>query len=416
MTEPAEREPPAQDETSPAPSAGGEPPSSGLFAFVAGLCLLGGAAVLAATMLGGAEDDGLGGGGRGGHGGWGGGGGGSDGPAAVRVHDVEVGSLTRERRVPGEVFVRRRATLRARSTGEVTRVGVKLGQEVKPGELIAQLDPGTLPAEIARAQALVAAAKARTGRALAVLAQAKRDQKRTDNLAKQKAASTAEVETAAAAVALAEADVAIGRAEEDRAAADLAVLQVTQRQTRVTAPFSGRVATLHVEQGSMMSPGESVAVLIANEAPRVRFSVGESEASVLRIGAPVQVRVGDVIVEGEIDALGAEIESESRTLTVEASMKARPEGAQLLPGTFVEVEVALGATESATVVPLEALLGNGPVRQVIVVEQGKARIVETRVLLEDGERAAVSGVREGQRVVVGGLEGLKDGAQVEVVQ
>jgi RND family efflux transporter MFP subunit len=404
MTEPAQSPP---DATTPT-----EPPSSGLFAFVAGVVLLGGAGLLAATMLGGAEDDGLGSKG----GGWGGPGGGApSGPAAVRVHDVEVGSLTQQRRVPGEIFVRRRATLRARSTGEVTRVGVKLGQEVKAGDLVASLDPGTLPAEVARAEALLAAAKARTGRALAVLAQAQRDQKRTQNLATQKAASTAELETAASAVALAQADVAIGRAEEDRAAADLAVLQVRQRQTWMTAPFSGRVATLHVEQGTMMSAGEPVAVLVANEAPRVRFAVGESEATALRLGAPVQIRVGGVRVPGEIDALGAEVEPESRTLAVEATLNV-PEEGQLLPGTFVEVEVALGATESATVVPLEALLGNGPVRKVIVVEQGKARVVETRVLLEDGEKAAVSGVHEGQRVVVGGLDGLKDGADVEVVQ
>jgi membrane fusion protein (multidrug efflux system) len=414
MTEPGEAQP-TPVAPHPSEAAPSEPPSSGIFAFVAGLVLLGGAGLLAATMLGGAEDDGLG--TKGGGGGWGGrGGGASTGPAAVRVHDVEVGSLTQQRRVPGEVFVRRRATLRARSTGEVTRLAVQLGGEVKAGELIAALDPGTLPAEVARAQALVAAAKARTARARAVLAQAIREQKRTEDLATQKAASTSELEAAAAAVALAEADVAIGLAEEDRAAADLAVLQVRQRQTRVTAPFSGRVALLNVEQGTMMSAGEPVAVVIANEAPRVRFAVGESEATVLRLGAPVQVRIGDVRVAGEIDALGAEVEPESRTLAVEAALKEVPEGAQILPGTFVEVEVALGATESATVVPLEALLGSGPMRKLIVVEQGKARVVETRVLLEDGQRAAVSGVTQGQRVVVGGLEGLEDGADVEVVQ
>jgi hypothetical protein len=101
-------------------------------------------------------------------------------------------------------------------------------------------------------------------------------------------------------------------------------------------------------------------------------------------------------------------------LQVEAKLLVDADTPSLLPGTFVDVVLALGATEAGLVVPREALIGRGPVRTLYVVENGAVRAVDVTVLVEDGKRAAVSGTTAGTEFVVQGRDLVTDGAKVDV--
>jgi RND family efflux transporter MFP subunit len=340
-------------------------------------------------------------------------------PVAVTVAVVEEDALTEEQRIPAEILPSRRAMLKAKSGGTLLRLRKRLGDVVAAGELIGTIEAGTLPAEVKRAEALTLVATARKARQAVVVEQLERDLARKVKLEGEGATSRTERERTENDLALARADLSIAAAEEARAQADVDILRMKLDDTRVVSPFSGRVARVHVDEGSDVTPGAALLDIVADTTPHVAFSVRESERARLRVGAPVDMRVpnaaGDFdIVRGEVERIGAELDPASRTLQVEAKLLVDENTPPLMPGTFVDVALALGATEAGLVVPREALIGRGPVRTLYLVEDGKVRAVDVNVLVEDARRAAVSGTTAGAEIVVQGRDLVSDGAKVEV--
>jgi RND family efflux transporter MFP subunit len=396
----------------PPPAAVAEEPPSTVLPVIAGLVLMVGAALLAWSQLGG------------------GGGGQTPGPAstgpkadkkpvAVTVAVVEEDALTDEQRIPAEILPSRRAALKAKSAGTLLRLKKRLGDVVAAGELIGNIDAGTLPAEVKRAEALALIATARKDRQAVVVEQLKRDLARKVKLESEGATSRTERERVENDIALAEADLSIAAAEETRAKADVDILRMKLEDTRVVSPFSGRVARIHVDEGSDVTPGTALLDVVADTTPHVAFSVRESERARLRVGAPVDMRVpnasgGFDIVRGEVERIGAELDPSTRTLQVEAKLLVDANTPMLMPGTFVDVVLALGASEAGLVVPREALIGRGPMRTLYVVESGQVRAVDVTVLIEDGQRAAVSGTTAGAEFVLQGRDLVKDGVRVDV--
>lgn len=417
-------------EPTPSPPRTPDAPRSATAPLIAGAVLLVGAGVMSVGMLsgGGAKAPG----GPGGHGGRGGPG---MGPVPVRVAEVQGGELLKERRVPGELAAEDRAALRSRVSGQVVRIHRELGDTVEAGELLVTLDASTLPAELRRAEAQARAAAARAERAKLVEAQARRDLERRQALRKEGAVSAAELEQVKTSADAAEADARLAEAEMQRAAAEEEALRVRLAETRVRAPFAGRVAAVHVDAGTTVSPGELLVELVSTGPLLVRFSVPEGDAGAMRVGQRVKLRTAGLEHDAEVLRVGAALDPVSRALPVEgrlivaeraaAAVTTAKEGApeerpaeerRLLPGMFVEVVVATEAPPEAAVIPLEALIGQGARRTAFVVGEGKARAVEVHVLLDDGERAAVAGLDRGVRVVVAGADLLKDGQAVEAVQ
>jgi RND family efflux transporter MFP subunit len=388
------------------------PAKGALAPVIAGVALLIGAGVLAFGVLGG------GGGGAPApkKGGWGhGGGGGRGGPVPVSVVTVEQGELSTERLVPGELVAKKRASLRAEVGGQVKLVPHRLGAVVKAGALLVSLDPGSIPAELKRAEAQAEVAKARANKARIVVDKEKRDLARFEALQKDGAVSAGELDGARTAVMTAEADGSLAVAESRRADADVEALSVRLKQTRVVAPFTGRVAAVHVDPGTVVSPGANLVEVVDNAPPIVRFSIAEGEAGALLPGASVVVSTPTGDVDAKIARVGAAVDVSSRTLPVEATLEGDSAGA--LPGMFVEVALSAASPAQALLVPLDALVGKGAQRKVFVVgDDNKAHARDVVLLLHDGKRAAVRGVEAGVRVITAGAEKVREGADVEVIE
>lgn len=392
---------------------GAPKPTGTLAPVIAGVAILIGAGVLAFGVLGG------GGAAAPKKGGWGGhGGGGGQKPAAavpVRVGPVAIGELSTERRVPGELVAERRAALNAEVGGAVARLPHRLGAEVKKGALLVAIDPGSLPAELKRAEAAAEVAVARAEKGKIVTAKLQRDLERRERLAKEGAVSAGELDQARTDLKTAEVDEALAAAEARRADADTEALRVRLTKTRVRAPFAGRVAQVHVDAGTVVAPGTLLVEVVDDSAPIVRFSVAEGEVGVLTPGTPVQVFTAKGKVPATVQRVGAAVDASSRTLPIEASLDERAEHA--LPGMFVEVGLSAEAPSDAPVVPLAALVGQGARRRAFIVDgEGVARATDVVVLLHDGKSAAVRGLQPGQTIVLEGAHNARDGEKVEVVQ
>jgi RND family efflux transporter MFP subunit len=338
---------------------------------------------------------------------------GPGGPALVRAVTVGSGELLRERRLPGELVAERRAALNAEVGGQLTRVERRLGEAVKKGELLVVIAAGVLPAELRRAEAQADAQQARADRARIVSEQQARNLQRREALHKEGAVSLGELDVARTDVRTAEVDLALADAEARQIQAEVAALRVRLAQTRVDAPFDGRVAALHVDPGSVVAPGAPLLELVADALPLVRFAVAEGDSGAIQIGQRLRLKTATSERQAEVVRIGAAVDATSRTLAVEAVLF---EGAgPALPGMFVEVVLAASAPAGAAVVPLAVLKGRGAQRTAFVIAEGEVKARQVRVLLDDGERAAVEGLTPGEVVAGGAVDELSDGRKVQVM-
>ncbi len=171
--------------------------------------------------------------------------------------------------------------------------------------------------------------------------------------------------------------------------------------SRLSAPFAGRVRERHATPGQYLAAGAPVGTIVKVHPLRLRLSIPEREAAAVRVGQTVRVRLeGDpTAYEGRVARVGPAIEETSRTLSIEAEV-ANPTGV-LRPGAFANAEVVTEARETAILVPATTLVSFAGVERVFVVKDGQA-----------AERRVTTGRRDGGRVEV--IKGLAAGEPVVV--
>lgn len=305
--------------------------------------------------------------------------------ASVRVltvHDMPQ-PLTEE--VMGTVRAKHHATLAANLSGRIARLPVVLGQRVKAGDLIAQLDAAEM--------------KARLDQANASLEQAERDWKRVSALFEQQAATRSEYDSAQSRQRL-----AIGIAAEAKA---------MMGYVEILAPFDSVVTRKWVENGDLATPGKP---LVSVEDPallQLEADVPQAMASRIRSGARLVARVDGVSGEltGTVCEIAPSADPISRTYRVKLDLSPSP---GLRSGQFARLEVPVGEASSLRV-PVLAVVQRGQLEIVFVVTNQHARLhlVKTGKRLGD-EISVLSGLHAGDAVVIEGADQLADGQPVEV--
>jgi len=177
-----------------------------------------------------------------------------------------------------------------------------------------------------------------------------------------------------------------------------------QRVWTVTSPIAGVLRSLEVREGMTLAAGAPLARINGLDKVWLEVAVPEAQIAGLAAGQPVEARLpafaGETL-EGRIAALLPEANLDSRTVRVRVELP-NPDG-RLRPGMTAETTLRR-ATETALVVPTEALLRSG--RRTLVMlagEGGRYRPVEVRTGRENGDRTEVlAGLEEGQRVVASG--------------
>lgn len=402
--------PPAPVDVGTEPTVDGAataPPKTRVFPVVAGIILLGGAAVLSYSLLGaggtsvtgarppGSADDGL---------------------PIVSSDTVKSASFSVAQRVAGVVMAAQQATLRARVNGQVAAVPADLGANVQKGALLVALDSGTLGPELERAKAAAQVAAVRVERAKVVLADATAEMERRLRLVAQGASAARTKREATTAKALAEVDLALAQAEAKRASAEVDIIRVQLEQTRTRAPFAGEVSAIDLDVGESVTAGRELVTVVAKGAPRVNFGLSEGAARSLKLGDEVRVWTDEGEYTAKVDRIGASISGADRVRSIEAVFPPEREG-ELLIGGFADVEILAKAPEGSPLVSMLALRGRGTNRHAFVI--GKGGVVtkkKVKILVEDGETAAVDGLMPGDVVVKAGAPRLKDGAKVQVIK
>ncbi len=314
----------------------------------------------------------------------------------------------------GTITPLRTVTVRSRVEGELLKIHFTEGQVVKAGDVLAEIDPRPFQVQLMQAEGQMA-------RDQALLANARIDLERYRTLFEQDSIAKQQVDTQAALVRQYE-----GAVRTDQSQIDNARLQLTY--SRVTAPISGRLGLRQVDQGNVVRAGDPNGLVVITQLQPIAavFTIPQDQIFnvIKRINQPQKLPVEawdrenrNRIAAGTLITVDNQIDPATGTVKLKAEFP-NDDGA-LFPNQFVNVRMLVDVRRDATVVPGAALQrgAQGAMFVYVVKDDGTVSLRQVKPGASEGALVAIeSGIAPGERVVVDGLDRLREGARVELAQ
>lgn len=323
---------------------------------------------------------------------------------SVKLITVGAQPLASGAEFAGEVRARVEARLGFRVGGKITRRQAELGQRVKAGDVLAQLDPQDYQFAANAARAQVAAAQTNYDLAAA-------DFKRFKDLREQNFISGAELERRDAALKAA-------RAQLDQAQMQLAGQGNQAAYTVLVADAAGVVTAVDAEAGQVVAAGTPV-VRIALDGPRdVVFAVPEDRVAAIMPGSLVDVRPwgSSSAVKAQVREVAASADPVTRTFGVKAALDVRQAPALGATVTVTPLALARSAVQ-AIKLPTSALRQDGKSAAVWVLDAASMTVRLQPVVIataDNNEVVIAAGLEQGMQVVAAGVHVLSPGQKVAI--
>lgn len=313
----------------------------------------------------------------------------------------------------GTITAANTVTVRSRVDGQLLALHFQEGQQVKAGDLLAEIDPSQFNVALAQAQGQLAKDKA-------TLANARRDLARYQQLVKTNLVSRQELDAQQALVSETE-----GTIKADEASVASAQLQLDW--SRITAPVDGRVGLKQVDVGNQIASGDTTGIVVITQTHPIDliFTLPESDiAAVTRAqknGQPLIVEAWDrtnsqKLSEGKLLSLDNQIDPTTGTIKVKARFDNQDD--TLFPNQFVNARMLVDTAQNAVVIPTAALqMGNEGHFVWVLNDENKVSKHLVKAGIQDNQKVVIdAGISAGDRVVTDGIDRLTEGAKVEVVE
>lgn len=357
---------------------------------------------------------------------------------AVAVERVTRQDLGRSLELAAEFRPNQEIDLHAKVAGYLKAIHVDVGDLVKKGQLIAELEAPEMTQELTQAEAALKRSQVDVDRArselrrseaqhsirqvsferLAAVIKARPNlvaQQEIDDASSRFREAEAQLSVAQSTISASEEQVRIATAGKERFDTMLTYL-------RITAPFAGTITRRLADPGAMIQAGtashvQAMPVVQLSQVDHLRLvlPVPESVVPTIRADMPVEVRVESLkrVFQGRVSRFSGKLESSTRTMETEVDLP-NPDSV-IKPGMFGYATLVLEHRGAALTVPVQALSGRAPSATVLVVGANK-RLEERRVdlgLETPGSVEVLSGLREDELVVVGARANLRPGLLVE---
>ena len=308
----------------------------------------------------------------------------------------------------GTLNARATAVVRAKVSGELQKLHFKEGDEVKAGQLLADIDPRSFQATLGQVQGALQRDQAQLKNALL-------DLQRYQALLAQDSIASQQVDTQAALVRQLQGTVAA-----DQGQVDAARLQLSY--TKVTAPIAGRLGLRQADLGNVVNPSDANGLVTITQVRPIDavFAIPEAHVSTLALqlaqGAELPVELWDreqkqLLGKGRLNALDNAIDTTTGTVKAKAAF-ANAEGG-LFANQFVNVRLQVNRLEQVLTVPATAVQNN-----YVYLVQADHTVTQRKIKVgvTDGDRVSVQGeLQPGDQVVTDGIDRLREGAPVTVI-
>lgn len=376
----------------------------------------------------------------------------------VQTTEVKTRALVENVLASGKVSATEKDSIYSRVTGSIANVKVKMGQQVKAGQVLMEIDIPDAQQKIMQAQSSLAAAEAALlknpgdGRSADLVeAQALYDKatsdyklneekfKRNQALFSAGAISVSDMESAQAAYDLAKSEYQRTKANlaaaQNGSTATLASLHASvaaaQEALRVAetdadqrilkASMAGKVLSIPVEKGDMIAPNTLLISIGDLSTLKIKADIAEGDAGKMKIGQPVTITATafpDLIFKGKVSEVGLEAvsktKSQGESTSVPVVVKVNG-SSQLRPGYNVDLKIRTAQDKNALVVPFEALVEKNGKTSVWVVRNGKAQLQAIKTGMSGSTHIQViKGLKKGEKVVINPSSSLKDGSVVKL--
>ena len=353
-------------------------------------------------------------------------------PVKVTVTQVATGEVAPALFGIGTVEARRAYFIGPTAAGRVRRVLVDVGETVKAGQLLAEMDPVDLDARLTSAAAAVARAKSGVDTAQAQVRDAKSrldlasgEARRYEDLGRKGYVSASVVEAklqqqASAQAQLAAADSAVASARQDagRLMAERSAAGQQRSNIRLLAPTDGVVTARDAEPGSTVVAGQAVLKLMDPASLWIKLRLDQGRSAGLRVGLPADITLRSrpgVSLAGKVARIEPASDSVTEERIAQVSFDALPQG--LSTGEMAEVTLRLPRVRDALLIPNAALRQRGAEKGGWLRDDEQLRFVPVKTGAEglDGKVQIVDGLKAGDEIIVYSERDLQGDDRIKVV-
>lgn len=309
------------------------------------------------------------------------------GPLVVDGFVVEEHKLSENVEVPGSLLPAEETQIRAEVAGRVVQLNIPEGGIVKKGVVLVKLFDQDLQAQLKKLQVQLQIAEKTEERQKELLA--------INGISQQ--------------------DYDLATLSVDNLKADIEAVRISISKTEIRAPYEGQVGLRNVSLGTYLGPTDIVTTLRDINQLKLEFFVPEKYAKTISKGYTVKFHVdgGRMDHVGTVLATEGNVNQTTRTLKIKALVKGN--SPELVPGVFAKVNLQLGQTDEALMIPTQAVIPTARNKQVIVLRGDTTifSIVETGI--RDSAYVQInSGLKKGDTVITTGLMAIRPSVKVKI--
>lgn len=305
---------------------------------------------------------------------------------SVEAITIQQNELVISKVFSGSLEGEEQANIIAKIPETIVKIKVKVGDFVKSGSILFELDKGGASSQFYQAQA--------------AFLNAQKDYERMKNLLKEGAVSQQAFDGTQTLYEVAKAN-----------------FDAARSTVEITSPISGVVTAINVNLGDIANPQIPMATVANIGRMKAVFNVGEGDIPNFFVGQSVNIYSEmnpDLIQTGKINQLSKSANIQSRTFEMQA-LFSNTNDRWFKPGMFCRVAVNLKSKKDALTIPLSAVVKSGSDDAVYIINDGKSYLKKITLGLSDGKNSEVtSGLKSGDNVVTLGMNNLKDGSVVVV--
>jgi RND family efflux transporter MFP subunit len=335
--------------------------------------------------------------------------------------------------LPGNIQAVTEGPIVARATGYIRKRNVDIGDRVKAGQVVAEIEAPELDQMILQANAAIEQTRATVQQTEAALQQGKANESlarlnatRYANLFKRGVVSRQEFETYESQYAAQQANVQAldkatnaARSNVSAGEANLARLNQLKTYQTVRAPFEGVITLRNIDTGALVNEGNTMLFRIAQTGSlRTYLNLPQGDADSVKVGQLATVTIAELpgrLFKGTVTRTANALDPATRTLLTEVQI-ANP-GGVLMPGMFADVDLAVPRTDPPLSIPGDALLVRADGPQVAAIGAGDAvHFTKVRLGRDFGDHIEVlAGLKEGDRLIINPSDAVREGVQVKPV-